>query len=359
MKCAVIGGGINGVMSAWELAKRRQVVDLYERGELMHATSSSSTKLIHGGLRYLEHGEFRLVRESLHERLFWISSAPDLVHPLRLFVPVYAESRRPSWLIRCGLFLYDLLAGKANLGKHQWFDRRVVERMCPELRGQGLRGAFAFFDAQMDDRALGLWAAGRAEQAGVAMHSSTNVEAIFQNGQIQINGSLESYEAVVNAGGPWAETLLDQSGINHAHSLDLVRGSHLILSRCAEHAFLVEVPGEERLCFILPYHNQTLLGTTEVRQTLADKIECSTEEQAYLLRVYNYYLQPPASERDIASRFAGLRPLLRSNANQSRASREYAIEVSGRVVTIFGGKWTTARALGEKVASTAEALLRS
>src|SRR5689334_13778635 len=151
MKCAVIGGGINGVMSAWALARRGHKVELYERGELMGATSSASTKLIHGGLRYLENGEFRLVREALRERTFWISSAPNLVHRLQLLVPMYKESRRPRWLIRCGLFLYDLLAGAANLGKHQWLHRSAVEKMCPELRSHDLLGAFAFFDAQMDD----------------------------------------------------------------------------------------------------------------------------------------------------------------------------------------------------------------
>src|SRR5207237_9309910 len=112
MRCAVIGGGINGVMSAWALARRGYAVDLYERGELIGATSSASTKLIHGGLRYLEHGELRLVREALRERLFWISSAPHLVHKLELVLPVYSSSRRPRWIMRCGLLLYDLRAGK-------------------------------------------------------------------------------------------------------------------------------------------------------------------------------------------------------------------------------------------------------
>ncbi|HWC19072.1 MAG TPA: glycerol-3-phosphate dehydrogenase/oxidase [Terriglobales bacterium] len=358
MKCAVVGGGINGVMAAWALARRGHRVDLYERGQLMAATSSASTKLIHGGLRYLEHGEFRLVREALRERTFWISSAPDLVHPLQLFVPLYEESRRPRWLIGWGLILYDLLAGKANLGKHRWFDREGVRRMCPQLRSEGLRGAFAFFDAQMDDLALGMWAAQRAEQAGVEIHTETSVDTVGVDGSLHVNGRVAAYDAVVNAGGPWAETILDQSGIPRTHGLDLVRGSHLILARSTQHAFLVEVPGEERFCFVLPYQGQTLLGTTEVRQTLDDPIACSVAEQSYLLGVYNHYIRPSATDIDVVRRFAGLRPLLRSNANQSRATREYAIEVQGRVVSVFGGKWTTSRALGEKVASTVEAMLR-
>jgi len=355
MKCAIVGGGINGVMSAWALARRGHRVDLYERHELMSATSSASTKLIHGGLRYLENGEFRLVREALRERVFWITSAPHLVHRLQLLVPIYRESRRPRWLIRSGLFLYDLLAGAANLGKHEWLDRRDMDESCPELRSEGLLGAFAFFDAQMDDRALGLWAAKEAEQSGVVMHTGAEVGKIREDGTLDANGSTATYDVIVNVAGPWAEAVLDQSGITHTNSLDLVRGSHLMLGQRAKHAFLVEVPDEERFCFILPYQGQTLLGTTEVSQTLRDPIECSMEEQSYLLRVYNRYIQPPATASDVTRRFSGLRPLLRSNANHSRATREYAIEVHNRVVSVFGGKWTTARALGEKVASVAEA----
>ena len=358
MKCAVIGGGINGVMSAWALARRGHKVNLYERHELMGATSSASTKLIHGGLRYLEHGELRLVREALRERAFWILSAPHLVHRLQLLVPVYRESRRPRWMIRCGLFVYDLLAGTANLGKHEWISCRAVQKMFPELRSEGLLGAFAFFDAQMDDRALGLWAAEKAQESGVVIHTGTEVHKIADDGTLGVDGGTTAYDVVVNVAGPWAEAVLDQSGIKHSNSLDLVRGSHLILEQRANHAFLVEVPDEERFCFILPYQGQTLVGTTEIRQTLADPIECSSEEQIYLLRVYNRYIQPAAQESDVTRRFSGLRPLLRSNANHSRATREYAIEVHNRVVSVFGGKWTTARALGEKVASAAETAAR-
>lgn len=356
MKCAVVGGGINGVMSGWALAKRGHLVDLYERGELMGATSSASTKLIHGGLRYLESGEFRLVREALRERLFWLNSAPDLVHRIELVVPVYRWSRRARWLLRTGLFLYDFLAGKANLGRHTWLASAELERLMPELVSEELLGGFAFFDAQMDDRALGLWAAEMAQRSGVHIRASAPVEAVTTRGALALNGTSFSYDVVINAAGPWAEDLLRTSGISSAHHLDLVRGSHLLLNRQPSRGLLVEAPQEERFCFIVPYQGKTLLGTTEVRQSLEEPIECSPEEQSYLLSIYNRYIRPKASGSEIAGRFAGVRPLIRSSANQSRATREYAIETHGQLVTIFGGKWTTAHALGEKVALRAESL---
>lgn len=356
MKCAVIGGGINGVMSAWALANRGHHVDLYERGELMAATSSASTKLIHGGLRYLEAGEFRLVREALRERLFWLNSAPDLVHRIELILPVYRWSRRARWVLRTGLFLYDHLAGKANLGRHRWLPAVQLQQQLPELNTNDLLGGFAFSDAQMDDRALGLWAAEMARRSGVNISTHVTVESVSAGGTFNLNGSTFGYDVVVNAAGPWAEALLSSSGIASSHHLDLVRGSHLLLNRPISHGLLVESPQEERFCFILPYKGKTLLGTTEVRQTLDDPIECTLEEQAYLLNIYNRYIGARASESEIAGKFAGVRPLIRSSANQSRATREYAIEVHGRLLTIFGGKWTTSHALGEKVASWAESL---
>lgn len=358
MKCAVIGGGINGVMSAWALAKRGHQVDLYERGELMGATSSASTKLIHGGLRYLEAAEFRLVREALRERLFWLNSAPDLVHRIELILPVYRWSRRARWIMRTGLFLYDFLAGKANLGRHRWMFATELQKQMPDLNSTDLLGGFAFFDAQMDDRALGLWAAEMARRSGTNISTCATVDAVSTAGTVNLNGSTFHYDVIINAAGPWAEALLQQSGIASSHHLDLVRGSHLLLNRPASHGLLVESPHEERFCFILPYKGNTLLGTTEVRQTLHDPIECTPQEQSYLLNIYNRYIRAQAGEGEIVAKFAGVRPLIRSSTNQSRATREYAIEIHGRVLTIFGGKWTTAHALGEKVASRAESLAK-
>lgn len=346
-------------MSAWALASRGHQVELYERGELVSATSSASTKLIHGGLRYLEQAEFRLVREALRERQFWLASAPHIVHRLELLVPVYKSSRRPRWIMRTGLLLYDILAGKRNLGRHRSLNREQLIGMCPELNPEGLLGGFAFFDAQMDDRTLGLWAAEQATRAGVRLQTETEVLSITETGGLLTKNGALQYDVLFNIAGPWAEELLQRSQISSNHHLELVRGSHLVLSRPANHAFLVEVPNEDRFCFILPYQGQTLLGTTEVRQSLHEPIACTGAEESYLLRVFNHYIHPTANRTEIVARFSGLRPLIRSNSRLSHITREYVIERQGRVFTVFGGKWTTSRALGMKVASQAESWLRT
>jgi len=164
MKIALIGGGINGIMTAWELCKYNHDVTLFEKNTLMSQTSSSSSKLLHGGLRYLENFEFRLVKEALRERQWWINQAPDLAQSLKIFIPVYKDSRRSAWLYKIGLYLYDLLAGKQNIGKHQNYNKSVMQELCPGLKINGLIKGFSYYDGQMDDYELGLWAADQVKQ---------------------------------------------------------------------------------------------------------------------------------------------------------------------------------------------------
>jgi glycerol-3-phosphate dehydrogenase len=350
-------------MTAWRLAELGGSVDLFERDTLMGATSSASTKLLHGGVRYLEQGEFRLVRESLHERTWWVKQAPQFAHPIRLLLPIPRAHSivggRPRWLVGLGLTLYDVLAGSHTFGRHHWHSAREVVSMLPHLRMETFAGAYSFFDAQMDDHALGLWAADQAREAGVRVHEHTRVDRVSSDGRMTIAGESTQYDAVVNVAGPWAARLLEDSDVRADHTLDLVRGSHLLLRGSIEAGVLVQVPGERRVCFVLPYKGNTLLGTTEVRQTLHDPIVCSAEEQQYLLGVYNATFADTKTDADIIGTFAGVRPLLRSAADPTRATREYVVEREGQLVTVFGGKWTTSRALARHVARVVEGVVQS
>ena len=349
MKIAVIGGGINGIMSAWALVKAGHDVELLEKNTLMSQTSSASSKLLHGGLRYLENLEFRLVREGLHEREWWINQAPHLAHPIRIFIPIYKDSRRPSWMYRIGLKFYDLLPGSKKLGKTQSFSSSQLLNKCPSLKSDGLKCGFAFVDGQMDDKALGLWAADQCRGGSVNIHENTAVEKVDESGKLWVNGDEKQFDHIINIAGPWVESLLRESKITSKYELDLVRGSHIVIEGKLAHGYLLEVPHENRIFFVLPYKGQTLIGTTEVRQEINEPIEVSKHEINYLIKAYNYYFSTQLTTNNIIEKFAGIRPLIKSSSDPTYATREYEIETHGKLTSVFGGKWTTARQLGKKV----------
>lgn len=349
MDVGIVGGGINGLCCAWQLAKQGHEVSLYERSTLMSATSGASSKLLHGGLRYLENREFRLVREALRERDAWIKRAPHLATPLRLVMPIYRTSRRPAWRVALGLFLYDHLAGKSLLPKARRLSARELVQREPALRTSGLLGGYEFSDGQMDDRALGLWVADQARHAGVEIRENTEVLALGRDGEVSTAAGLtRRHDRLVNVAGPWAKRLMQESGVQTPYELDLVRGSHLVLRQPCEQAFLLEAPRDGRVFFVLPWKGDCLLGTTEVRQSLDEPIACSQAEEDYLLEAWAHYF--PDQRPQVVNRFSGLRPLIKTGARDpSRASREYLIHRVDRIVTVLGGKWTTAPALAERV----------
>jgi glycerol-3-phosphate dehydrogenase len=200
----------------------------------------------------------------------------------------------------------------------------------------------------MDDHQLGLWVTQQAVSAGVkiklgmaAQQISTRADVVF------VGGQTAQHQRLLNMAGPWAADLAQKSGISLKNQLDLVRGSHLVLSDKCPQAMLLEVPGERRIFFVLPWKDKTLIGTTEVRQSLDDPIECSSEEQRYLLQAYKHYFPNAACE--VESVFAGLRPLIKSASNPTQATREYAIEKHGQLLNVLGGKWTTSMALAQKI----------
>jgi len=337
------------VMAAWELAKAGHSVELIEKSSVMSATSSASTKLLHGGMRYLEHGKFSLVRESLRERAWWLEAAPDVTQVIPILFPIFQRSPRSRWTIKLGMVLYDRLAGKFGVGKHRWVSCAELTEVMPNLKSAGLKGAYLFYDGQMDDYALGLWATEQAKSEGVTVLEHTQVDCITADGSVEIQGNQRQYDRVVNVAGPWAVELLKQSGLPYEYDLDLVRGSHLLLDRNIKHGMMLTAQTDGRLFFVLPYKGKTLLGTTEVRQDLSEPVVCSESETDYLITVYNDSFDDSIDQSDVLSSFAGLRPLLKSHKNPNRATREYRIEQHEKVISVFGGKWTTARALAKKI----------
>ncbi len=355
IKIAVVGGGINGLCTAWQLAKAGYRVELFERDRLMQATSKSSSKLLHGGLRYLENYEFRLVGEALRERAWWLRQAPHLANPIKLYLPVYTYSQRAAWLMRSGLWLYDRLAGAHNINNHNRLSLNSFKAQTPELHHEDLKAGFTFYDAQMDDYQLGLWVAEQAQATGVSLREHCEVIHIDEQGKLEYitknkaGGGTRQFDRIINVTGPWSESILQNSGIHSKYQLDLVRGSHILFEEPLKQGYFLEVPNERRIFFALPYQGKTLIGTTEIRQAIDDPIEITEEEKYYLLDVFNHYFRSKKRFNDIAGSFAGLRPLIKSTASPEKTTREYALENRGRVLTIFGGKWTTSRALANKV----------
>jgi glycerol-3-phosphate dehydrogenase len=355
VRVAVIGGGINGAGIAWELARRDYDVTLFEKGRCGAQTSSATTKMIHGGLRYLENFHFALVRESLRDRAWLLEHLPELVKPIEILLPVYDDSPRSRFVIRAGLTLYDLLAGRTNIARHERLSAHELIARVPLVHA-GLRGGFSYRDGQTDDYALARIVVASAIADGATVREQTRVVSLRRNAKEWIvttaDGGAERFDFVVNAAGPWMNAFVAENRIRSRYRLSLVRGSHLVLKqRLADAGMLLQSLNDRRVFFVLPWKGTTLVGTTEVmHQTSLEHVEATDAEIEYLIARFNRYVSQPIGRDDIASTFAGVRPLVGRATNPSAIARDYRLERRGNLLNVFGGKMTTFRSLAEKAA---------
>jgi glycerol-3-phosphate dehydrogenase len=367
----VIGGGIVGAGIARDAALRGLTVALIEQGDFAGGTSSKTSKLIHGGLRYLEHGHLRLVGESLRERHILRTIAPGLVWPISLLLPVYAGDRRSAWKICAGLWLYDRLAWRWNIRPHQILSPRGALAQEPALRAEGLRLAGRYADCQMDDARLCLANVLQAVNLGAVCGNYLRLVSLLKADHRVAGGAVEDRlsgrtmevqaQVVVNATGPWSDQVRRLSDPQTPGRLAPTKGSHLILPRVAEHALFAQPHADGRLVFILPWDDDSLVGTTEapVRSSL-DTLAAEADEVDYLLQAVHRLL--PASRLgadDVIATFAGARPLLAFAGEAGRASREHHIEVDRwGLVSLLGGKFTTYRRMAQQAVDLIVAQLR-
>ncbi|WP_447752159.1 glycerol-3-phosphate dehydrogenase [Pseudomonas nicosulfuronedens] len=356
---AVVGGGINGAGIAADAAGRGLSVFLCEQHDLAAHTSSASSKLIHGGLRYLEHYEFRLVREALAEREVLLAKAPHIVHPLRFVLP-HRPHLRPAWMIRAGLFLYDHLGKREKLPA----SRGVRFGQGSPLKAEITRG-FEYSDCSVDDARLVVLNAMAARENGAHVHPRTRcVSARRSKGLWHLHlerrdGSLYSVRAraLVNAAGPWVDRFLrEELRQKPPYGIRLIQGSHLIVPRLyeGEHAYILQNE-DRRIVFAIPYLRQfTLIGTTD-REYQGDpaKISISEAETDYLLNVVNAHFKHQLSRQDILRSFSGVRPLCDDESDDpSAVTRDYTLALDNSpgeapLLSVFGGKLTTYRKLAE------------
>ena len=368
----VIGGGVNGTGIARDAAGRGYSVLLAEMDDLASGTSSAATKLVHGGLRYLEHYEFRLVHEALVEREVLWASAPHIIWPLRFVLP-HHKGLRPAWLLRLGLFVYDHLGGRKLLPATRTLN--LADDPAGAPLKPGYRLAFEYSDGWVDDARLVALNARDAAARGASIRTRTKVVAARRVDGLwrvdladQVSGAVETVSArlLVNAGGPWVDRVIAETmGRNDVHHVRLVKGSHIVVHRLYEHDrcyFFQNSDG--RIFFAIPYEDDfTLIGTTD-EDYAGDpaEVRISDGEIDYLCASATEYFAKPVTRGDIVWTYSGVRPLFDDGATAAQeATRDYVLKTEGDgdapLINVFGGKLTTHRRLSEQVVDRFGALI--
>lgn len=362
---AIIGGGIQGVGVAQAAAAAGYTVAVFEQTGIASATSSKSSKLIHGGLRYLESGQFKLVRKSLLERERLIKLAPGLVKPVPFYIPIYKQTSRKSWEIGIGLFLYRILG---NFKRYTRFKRIAISKnkMPPikGLRNTDLKVVFQYYDAQTDDRLLTQAVMHSAQSLGATLLCPAKVIQLdfkddcyyiqTENTQMMPDTVPNTIKAkfIVNVSGPWVNDVLAKVTGTPVETVeyDLVQGTHIVIDTAApEGVIYVEAPQDKRAVFIMPWKNKTLIGTTE-KSYKGDpaNVVATDEEIQYLKEIYTHYM--PEQNVNVVDTFAGVRVLPKLETSFFSRPRDTLIHSSAKnLLTLYGGKLTSYRATAEQV----------
>nr|WP_255749416.1 glycerol-3-phosphate dehydrogenase/oxidase [Pontibacter liquoris] len=369
---AVIGGGASGLGVALDALSRGLSVVLLEEADFAKGTSSRSTKLLHGGVRYLAQGRVRLVREALRERGLLLRNAPHVCHKQAFIIPIYTF--REKLMYTLGLKLYDLMAGSLGIGRSVWLLKEKVIQTLPTIRQQGLKGGVRYYDGQFDDARLALSVARTCDELGGCLLNYMKVTALTHEESGLVNGvtardqlSQEQYtikaKAVVNATGVFADSILQMDNPAATPSITPSQGTHLVVDLSflgSEEALLIPETTDGRVLFGIPWEGKLLLGTTDIplKQPQLEPRPLALEIDFILANCAAYLIKPP-SRSDVLAAFAGLRPLAAVYANGRKTkeiSRSHQVLVSqSHLISIIGGKWTTFRQMGQ---DTVDALIK-
>ncbi len=365
----IIGGGINGAAIARDAALRGMAVCLLERGDFASGTSSSSSKLVHGGVRYLAHGDFRLVHEACRERRLLLTLAPHLVHPLRFLVPVYQSDEWGLLSVRAGMMLYDVVAAFRNVHPHRMLNAARTLGLQSRLEPRGLTGAALYYDCQMDDARLCIENVLSAREAGAVCLNYTPVRGLVKSGGRAVGVEVEDLETatrttirahvVLNTTGPWTDTICDLDEGRHKPKVRPTKGVHLIVRPFIEdHAVVISSERDGRMFFVLPWHEYTMIGTTDTDHDSPPRLVYATgADVEYLLtETRNVFPDVSLEPADVIATFAGLRPLMnQQGVPESDVSREHVLfESDSGVISMVGGKYTTYRAQAQQATDLLE-----
>ncbi|MEA4924863.1 MAG: glycerol-3-phosphate dehydrogenase/oxidase [Syntrophomonadaceae bacterium] len=362
----IIGGGINGCAIARKLALDGKKVCLLERHTIGCGTSSNSSKLIHGGLRYLETGRFGLVMESLKDRKRLFGLYPNLVEMVPFYLPIYDDSVRPWWIIRIGLGLYDLFSRQAQYSCCKISNGDFADKF-PGIKTEKLRRVYVYFDGKTNDLEITRRIAQDAYHSGCVVRENCQVisigsdDKIFKilyrdsSGEHEVDGPL-----FINATGPWIDEVNNEYHLPHNHRIQKISGIHIVINRLLVPDCMFLQTNNRRIFFMIPWtEGKTIIGTTErIEGQCCDEIKVQEEDINYLLVCANCYLQEPITRQDICNTFLGIRPLVMNKNDDVDAtcmSRDYKIDVitkgTTKLINVYGGKLTTCLSMAEKVAA--------
>lgn len=354
----ILGAGINGVAIAKALAQEGKSVLVLEKNYIAAGASSNSSRLIHGGLRYLENFEFSLVKEALHDQKYLLDTYPDLVKLRHFYLPMYENSRRPVWMIRFGLWLYSLFARHGQ--KAQQVQNEVFLQKFNAVKADDLKAVFRYFDGKTDDYALTCRIADEAKACGAEIVEHVAIKTLLTGDKkinIELDGRSVETQLLINATGAWVDEVNAQFALPSSYTIEKLSGIHLVIDRVLVPDPLFLETASKRIFFIIPEDETTLIGTTERSEDgEMDNIKVNDEDIEYLLRESNVYLKKALKRKDIKEVFIGTRPIIKSAKHPTQMSREYKLDLhhigQNRVLHVYGGKLTTFPSLAKRVVTT-------
>ncbi len=341
-KIGIVGGGISGLISAYFLSLEGHKVDLYEKKTLLSETSSKTTKLIHGGIRYLENLQFDEVKNGINDRKWWLENFPDETNLQEIIILSKRKFSPEIFKFFVGIKVYETFAGRSNIKTGRLYKKDDL--LSFEIKNNIAVG-ISFYDGLMQE-SVGQEIIKRCKSNGVNFYENNEIKSIRSEGYIEE----KKYKKIIIATGPWISLFLKQNKIDTNKTIDYIKGSHLIINRKIKKGFMFRDQKKQRYIFALPYQGNLLLGTTEQRVSTPEDKQVLDSEVNYLLESINIYVDKPINKDEIIESYAGVRPLIKSKTRDFHSSsRDFYIQKDKNLLSLFGGKWTTAPSIARKI----------